>query len=78
MEAEQILPCPRCGSGQFKRESHPATGPMVECAHCGACSPTYAWQDGFIMLQRDGKYRRPVTERHPRAAIQKATHKEQT
>lgn len=59
-------PCPRCQSIDAAIESHPATGVLIECRKCGACSDSSSWGKGLILLQRDGKHRRPVTEKYLR------------
>lgn len=60
------LPCPRCGSNFILTESHPSTGPLVECRDCGACSYWGDWRVGQLHFERVGKYRRGINEIHAR------------
>lgn len=68
MDAKKYESCPRCGSMNLEVESHPATGVLIECIKCGACSGSYYWKRGDVLLQRVGKHRKQVTEHYERAA----------
>lgn len=67
MSAKEYGSCPRCGSTNLEIESHPATGVLIECRKCGACSNSISWKRGTILLQRAGKHRKSVDERYERA-----------
>ena len=50
------FPCPRCRNKNITKESHPTTGQMATCGHCGARGPLKEWNDGFISYEKkEGK-----------------------